>query len=78
MTGSTTVTKDIPENVIAAGNPAKVIRKLDPDEPMQTRAAWFADPAKLEADIVGIDRDMLRDNTLFGWLRALILPKQGD
>jgi len=72
------VTSDIPANVIAAGNPAEVIRKLDPDEPMKTRAEWFADPDKLEADIRGIDRDMLGGNTLLGWLRATIFPKQGD
>ena len=31
-------------NVIAAGNPAKVIKKLDPEEPMRTRGQWYADP----------------------------------
>jgi NDP-sugar pyrophosphorylase family protein len=72
------VTKDIQANVIAAGNPAKVIRKLNADEPMKTRAAWFADPAKLEADIMGIDRDMLSGNTMLGWLRSLTFPIQGD
>jgi len=71
-------TRDIPANVIAAGNPAEVIRKLDPDEPMKTRAEWFAAPDKLEAEIRGIDRDMLGGNTLLGWLRATIFPKQGD
>lgn len=30
------VTKDIPSNVVAVGNPAKVIRKLEPEEPRPT------------------------------------------
>ena len=31
------VTKDIPANVIAAGNPAKPIKPFDPDLPLTTR-----------------------------------------
>jgi len=70
------VTRDIPAYTIAAGNPAKVIKKLDQDEPMKTRAEWFSDPDKLERDIIGIDRDMLKDNTLLYWLKSIILPRE--
>jgi acetyltransferase-like isoleucine patch superfamily enzyme len=70
------VTRDIPAYTIAAGNPAKVIKKLDPDEPMKTRAEWFSDPDKLERDIIGIDRDMLKDNTILYWLKSIILPQE--
>ncbi|HVN70875.1 MAG TPA: acyltransferase [Desulfomonilia bacterium] len=71
------VTRDIPENVIAAGNPAKVIKKLDQSEPMRSRADWFSDPEKLARDIIGIDKDMLRSNTLTGWLKSIIFPEKG-
>ncbi len=68
------VTRDIPDNVIAAGNPAKVIKKLDPKEPMRTRGEWYADPKKLARDFVIIDKDLMQGNTLFRWMRSVIFP----
>jgi acetyltransferase-like isoleucine patch superfamily enzyme len=68
------VTRDIPPNVIAAGNPAVPLRDLDADRPMKTREHWFADAAKLERDIDAIDRDMLKGNTLLGWLKSIAFP----
>jgi len=72
------VTKDVPPNAIAAGNPAKVVRHLDPDAEMLTRAHWLADPEKLSREFREIDRALLRDNTVFGWFRHLFFPKHGD
>ncbi len=70
------VTRDIPPNTIAAGNPAIPLRELDPTIPMKTRAHWFADPSRLEREIDEIDRDMLKHNTLMGWLKSLVFPKK--
>jgi acetyltransferase-like isoleucine patch superfamily enzyme len=70
------VTKDIPADTIAAGNPAVPLRKLDLNEPMRTRADWFADPVRLEAKIDEIDRDMLKGNTMLGWLKSLVFPQK--
>lgn len=72
------VTRDIPENVIAAGNPAVVLKELDASHPIKTRADWFAEPEKLNSAIEEIDRDMLRGNTMAGWLRSIMLPRKGD
>ena len=72
------VVKDIPTNAIAAGNPATVIKYLDPDKPMKTRTDWLADPAKLAKDFEIIDREMMKGNTLAGWLRSLLFPHSGD
>jgi acetyltransferase-like isoleucine patch superfamily enzyme len=72
------VRKDIPSNSIVAGNPAAVVRELNNDQPMRSRAEWFTDPEKLARDIIGIDRDMLRENTLRGWLTSLIFPAKGN
>jgi acetyltransferase-like isoleucine patch superfamily enzyme len=72
------VRKDIPANSIVAGNPAKVIRELDTENPMRTRAEWFTDPEKLARDIIGIDKDMLKGNTLMRWLTSLIFPAKGN
>ena len=72
------VTGDIPPNAVAAGNPARVVKYLDPDEPLTTRAAWFRDPEKLSNDIEYIDREMLKGNTFRNWLRHMLFPARGD
>lgn len=53
------VVKDIPPNSIAAGNPAKVIKHLDPDKKMITRAQFFQNPQKLFKDFDTFDRAIL-------------------
>lgn len=70
------VRKDIPANVVVAGNPARVVKELDPERPMVTRAEWFADPGKLAKEINDIDRNMLGRNTLLGWIKSMILPEK--
>lgn len=70
------VTRDIPENVIAAGNPCRVVRQLDGAQPMRTRADFFADTASLAA-LDRLDRAILKRNTLLGhwWARLFPGPK---
>jgi acetyltransferase-like isoleucine patch superfamily enzyme len=72
------VTKDVPANVIVAGNPARVVKELDPEQGFKTRADYFADPDSLEHYFDGIERDLLGKNSLFNWLRALLLPTPRD
>jgi serine acetyltransferase len=72
------VSRDIPENVIAAGNPAVVVRSLDADKPMKTRADWLADPKTLALQFEEIDRGVMKNNTWLGWLRSLFFPRRGD
>lgn len=72
------VTGDIPANVIAAGNPAQVVRKLDSQKPMRTRRDLFADPDKLARETEGLYRLMLHGNSTLGWLRALLFPSRRD
>ncbi len=72
------VIHSIPPNVIAAGNPAKIVKALDPKIPFVKRAEWFADPAMLANDIDQLDKDNLTGNTLFHWLRTLLFPKNTD
>jgi serine acetyltransferase len=72
------VVKDIPANAIAAGNPATVIKYLDPDKPMKTRMDWLSNPAKLAGDFELIDRALMKGNTIAGWFRSLLFPRQGD
>ncbi|MEA2101528.1 MAG: acyltransferase [Thermodesulfobacteriota bacterium] len=72
------VIKDIPENCIAAGNPAVIVKKLDPDREMNTRAHWFANPEELVFNHKEIDKDMLKGNTMLGWLRSVFFPTKKD
>lgn len=72
------VVSDIPANVIAAGNPAKVVRELDTSEEMKTRGHWLADPRKLSRDFDILDRAQLKGNTFLGWMRSLLFPRKGD
>jgi acetyltransferase-like isoleucine patch superfamily enzyme len=72
------VVDSVPANSVAAGNPARVVKRLDPAETFTTRAEFFSDPAKLSRDFVAWEQAMLRGNTLFGWLRHLLFPARGD
>ncbi len=72
------VVKDIPSNTIAAGNPAKVVKELDPERKITTRADWFSDPVKLAEQFRILDRAMLEGNTYSGWFRSVLFPKIGD
>jgi acetyltransferase-like isoleucine patch superfamily enzyme len=72
------VIKDIPSDVIAAGNPAVVVKKLDARRHIRTRAEWFSNPEDLARQFRAIDREKLEGNTIAGWLRSLVSPKKGD
>lgn len=72
------VVDDIPANTVAAGNPARVVKRLDPTQPITTRKDWYADPAALFSEIERLDRQMLRDNTVGRWIRHLLFPTRGD
>lgn len=72
------VVRDIPANAVAAGNPAAVLKHLEPERPMKTRADWLADPGKLAAQFDLIDRHFMESNTWTGWIRSLIQPRKGD
>ena len=72
------VVKDIPANAIAVGNPAAVLKYLDPEKQLKSRIQWLADPAKLAADFEIIDRENMAGNTLAGWIRSMLFPCKGD
>lgn len=72
------VVGDIPANAIAAGNPARVVKTLDPAAPLTTRADWYANPARLSQDFEILDRANLAHNTFGHWLRTLLFPLRED
>ena len=71
------VTRDIPANSIAAGNPARVIGEIDPAQPSSRREHLFQGRPydEFKADY---DRQRLRGNTLAGWIRATLWPDGGS
>ncbi|MEN8722465.1 MAG: acyltransferase [Alphaproteobacteria bacterium] len=73
------VTRDVPDNAVVAGNPAQVVKQLDPEHAMSTRADMFNSPDfdfdRLVADLNKLE---LADNTLLGFLRAKFKPRIGD
>ena len=67
------VTKDVPENCIYAGNPAKFIRNLDEKE-FNTRKDFFNDPKKLAHDFDMLDRYTLKENSFLNWIKSKFNP----
>ena len=68
------VTQDIPGNVIAAGNPAKVIRELDPEKALTTRRSMLENGEDLAQRMDALERWVRADNTWGSWLRSLFAP----
>ncbi|HEX7775296.1 MAG TPA: acyltransferase [Parvibaculum sp.] len=72
------VTRSIPANCIAAGNPARVVRELDPARPIRKREELFLEPERMAREMDNLMRHILRDNTLAGWLRSVFAPTKLD
>jgi acetyltransferase-like isoleucine patch superfamily enzyme len=72
------VVNSIPSNCIAAGNPAQVVKHLDPGESFTTREQWFSKRPNLFDEVDQLDRQLLGDNTLLHWLRYVFFPSRGD
>lgn len=68
------VTRDVPNNVIVAGNPAKVVKKLDPEREITTRLDYFADPDAQSAFFDAVDRAVLGRNSFWRWLWSVLYP----
>ena len=68
------VTRDVPENVVVAGSPAKVISELDPERGFKTRMDYFSDPVGLDKFFDGVDREVLAGNSFWRWLWGVIYP----
>ena len=68
------VTQPVPANVVVAGNPAKIVKHLDPEREMVTRMDHFRDPQGVIDFFDGIDRAVLKDNTTWQWLLDTIYP----
>jgi acetyltransferase-like isoleucine patch superfamily enzyme len=70
------VTKDIEANVVAAGNPAKVVKQLDVNRPMRTRSAMFEDIKSYKKTMRYLHYLNHRNNNYLSWIRQLIRPSR--
>ena len=66
------VVKDVPENVVVGGNPAKVIKELDSTIQGTTRIKLFEDPEGLKDLYDQIDKYTLKNNTTLNYLRSVL------
>lgn len=71
------VFKDVPDNTVVAGNPAKVIRQLDAGH-LTTRRDLFTMAESYEDFERRYLEQLLQGNTLLRWLRSIVWPKRGD
>jgi acetyltransferase-like isoleucine patch superfamily enzyme len=72
------VVKDVPANTVVGGNPAKVIKKLNPNRRMLKREILFGDVDHYYQSQDNLDKYMLQGNSFFGWLRSKYLPRIND
>jgi acetyltransferase-like isoleucine patch superfamily enzyme len=64
-------------SIIGAGDPAKLVKTLD-DVEFNTRANFLEDPIKLAKEFDALDKYTLGQNSLFGWLKSLVMPDKSN
>lgn len=72
------VSKDIPPNVVVAGNPAKIVKQLDAETDFTTRNDFYQNPIAQAQFYDDVDKMVLKKNTLRHYLRTRIWPRLGD
>ncbi|KEQ19417.1 acyltransferase [Endozoicomonas numazuensis] len=72
------VVKDVPPNTVVGGNPAKEIKKLNPNRRMLKREFLFKDSDRFLQMQVDLERYVSGGNTLRGWIRHKFFPRKGD
>jgi acetyltransferase-like isoleucine patch superfamily enzyme len=72
------VTKDIPANVIAAGNPARVVKHINPKRRMLKREFLFRQGDFYWQNQRLLDEYLTAGNTFSSWLRTVMAPTQLD
>ena len=72
------VTRSIPDNCVAAGNPAKVVKTLNPKRRMLKRDYLFQQVQNYWEQQTQIAQYTNHENTLWRWLKTLVAPTKLD
>ncbi len=77
------VVKDVPANVVVGGNPAKVIKQLNPKRRMLKRDMLFAGGPEQDENYYwenqeALDRYVMSGNSWWGWLKSVFAPTRND
>lgn len=72
------VVKDVPDNVVVGGNPAKVIKAINPKRRMLKRERLFDRGEFYLQNQRDLDRYVLSGNTWWDWLRSIFFPGRQD
>lgn len=72
------VVEDVPDNCIVGGNPAKIIKRINPNRRMLKRDFLFQSIKDYGENQHELNRYLLHSNSTRSWLRALLAPNQED
>lgn len=72
------VVRDVPKNSVAVGNPARVIRQLDPEREFISRDHVFLHPETYFGELRQVEKELMAGNSLRDWLRYLVKPTRRD
>lgn len=72
------VTKNVEANTVVGGNPAKVIKTLNPRRKFLKRDYLLSDSERAAAIDSALMDFVTAGNTWRGWLRSALLPRRGD
>ncbi|MCV6627331.1 MAG: acyltransferase [Cellvibrionaceae bacterium] len=72
------VVKDVPANSVVGGNPAKIIKTLDPKRRMLKRELMFTDGEHYVQNQQDLDRYVMHGNSFWGWLRSVFMRTNKD
>ncbi|ARN75220.1 acyltransferase [Oceanicoccus sagamiensis] len=69
------VVNDVPDNVVVGGNPAVVIKQLNPKRKMLKREFMFQQEGAFQQQQEELVRLALEGNTVFSWIRSIFFPR---
>jgi acetyltransferase-like isoleucine patch superfamily enzyme len=72
------VASDLPADAVAVGNPARVVKQLDPSRGYVTRDSLFSRDRTYERYIYDFEKWVLHPNTLRRFLRSRFAPTRED
>ncbi len=72
------VVKDVPDNVVVGGNPARIIKHLNPERRMLKRERMFQHSDSFHETQRDLNRYLAGGNSTWGWVRSVLLPTRDD